>query len=105
MRHEHSLPLTSPNAGAWVHPAYEDDKMDISFSERSSFNLEIDQPETPAEAEVDDAITSVLARATDLNEVVAAVVGAALEEPTDAPMNASWAVTAGDFRAAPGSCT
>ncbi len=91
LRHAHSLPLTGPNAGAWVHPAYEDDEMDISFSERSSFNLEVDQPDTPAEAEVDDAITSVLARATDLNEVVAAVVGAAHGRPDECVMGShSW---------------
>jgi hypothetical protein len=86
LRQEHALPLTGPRAGAWVHTAYEDDQMDISFSERSSFNSEVDQPETPAEAEVNDAITSVLAPATDLNEEVAAVGGAALDEPTDTPM-------------------
>jgi hypothetical protein len=104
MRQEHALPLTGPPAEAWVLTAYKDDQMDISFSERLSFNSEVDQPETPAEAEVDDAITSFLAHATDLNVVVAAVGGAALDEHTDAPMNASWAVTAGDSSEAPGSC-
>jgi hypothetical protein len=83
--------------------------MDMSSNgEHSSLASEVDwfyQPDTPPERKVDDAATSSLAGAyEELNEVIDVAIHTALGEATDAPMDASWAVTAGEYRAAPGSC-
>jgi hypothetical protein len=105
-RNELTLPLTGLPAGASNDQADEDEQTEESFnSELSAVISEADQPETPAEAEVDNAVPCTLLSAPeDLNEVMDATVGLTLDEAMGGPMDASWAVTAGDFKAAPGSC-
>ena len=110
-RQRNPLPLTGPAAmsDVSVEQTYVEHQMDMSSNgEHSSLASDVEwfyQPDTPPERKVDDAATSSLAGAyEELNEVMDVAIHTALGEATDAPMDASWAVTAGEYRAAPGSC-
>jgi hypothetical protein len=97
-RHEHTLPLTNPTAGASNDQVYEDDQTDMSFSERALFNSEGDwfyQPNTLA----DNATTSALADTPEeLNEVMDTTLyapwGDGIGAAIDSAMDTSWVVFA-----------
>ena len=96
-RHELTLPVTGLTAGASNDHADEFEQTEESFSnELSALSSEADQPETPAEAVVDDAVTfALLSAPEDLNEVMDATVGLTFDEAMGGPMDASWPRTPG----------